>query len=74
VGTLSVSFSLPLIGRIYDRAITVQVASGLAADSPAVQAAAGLHALGRVAILPVILVGIFLGLNLGRRNHRQVLA
>ena len=73
VGTLSVSFALPLIGRIYDRAIAVQVAAGQAADSPAVEAAAGLHALGRVAILPAILVVVFLGLALLRRGHREVL-
>lgn len=62
-GMLSVSFVLPIIGRWYD--------AGIAARTPAVaptkealaaiQAAAGLEALGKVALLPAILtVGFIL--------------
>ncbi len=72
-GVLSVSFVLPVIGRVYDRGIDALVPAGvtreLLAAAPAgseaaglwtsIQASAGLAALGRVAVLPLILLVIF---------------
>lgn len=61
-GMLSVSFVLPIIGRWYDNGIAARIAAG---DAPtgdalaAIQAAAGLDALGKVAILPLILTVVF---------------
>jgi MFS family permease len=69
-GMLSVSFVLPIIGSWYD--------AGIAARTPAVaptgealaaiQAAAGLEALGKVALLPVILTVAFVLVAVARRK------
>lgn len=78
-GMLSVSFVLPVIGRFYDEGIASRLAGRLATDLAggelsAVQAAAGLDALGRVALLPAILTVVFLGLVLLRRRKSTVAA
>ena len=72
-GMLSVSFVLPIIGRYYDEGIVSRLAGRLAAELPAaelsaVQASAGLDALGRVAMLPAILTVVFLGLLVLRKR------
>jgi hypothetical protein len=63
---------VPIMGRSYDHGIAARLPAG--ADptmaSPAIQAAAGLHTLGRVAILPAILFVVFLFLLTTRRSHR----
>ncbi len=71
-GMLSVSLVLPIIGRSYDKGIALRLPAGVdpTTASAGVQAAAGLHTLGRVAILPAILFVVFLFLLLTRRNHR----
>lgn len=83
-GMLSVSLVLPIIGRAYDSGIALRLPAGrTAADlsaAPAgspladlwmqIQASAGLHTLGRVAILPVILCVVFVFLIATRRSHR----
>ncbi len=80
-GMLSVSFVLPVMGRIYDQGIAARLPAGqtvatLSAAPPAgdlaqlwqkIQADAGLAALGRVAVLPVILCVVFLALWFFRR-------
>jgi MFS family permease len=61
-GMLSVSFVLPIIGKWYDQGIAARTPEGAApaADAlAAIQAAAGLEALGRVAVLPLILSVVF---------------
>jgi hypothetical protein len=60
-GMLSVSFVLPIIGRWYDAGIAARTASGAATGEAlaAIQAAAGLEALGKVAVLPAILTVAF---------------
>jgi MFS family permease len=66
-GMLSVSFVLPVMGHWYDQRIAAQLpanhtAADIAGASAQIQAAAGLQTLGQVAILPVVLAVIFLGL------------
>jgi len=87
-GMLSVAFVLPVMGRIYDAGITARVpaeqtaaalaaapaGSGLAGLWMKIQADAGLATLGRVAILPVILTVVFLGLWLLRRPRAAAAA
>jgi len=60
-GMLSVSFVLPVIGRWYDAGIAARTPAGGATGDAlaAIQAAAGLDALGKVALLPVILTVVF---------------
>jgi predicted MFS family arabinose efflux permease len=90
-GMLSVSFILPIIGRMYDRAVIERLehaplgatadevaaaapamsssaSSALAEQWQAIQAAAGLESLGKVALLPAILAVVFLVLFLVRRR------
>jgi MFS family permease len=83
-GMLSVSFVLPVMGRFYDLGINARVPAGqtVAALSAApaggelgklwlkIQADAGLAALGRVAVLPVILFVVFLTLWFFRRSRK----
>ncbi|NBQ13748.1 MAG: MFS transporter [Proteobacteria bacterium] len=84
-GMLSVSIVLPVIGRIYDQGIAARLAEGTtveslrtaaagtpqAAEWAAVQSAAGLEALGKVAVLPLALTAVFAALAVaGRRNAR----
>jgi hypothetical protein len=60
-GMLSVSFVLPIIGRWYDAGIAARSAGGTPTGDAlaAIQAAAGLEALGKVALLPAILTVAF---------------
>ncbi len=72
-GMLSVSFVLPVIGRFYDEGITARLPAGISAETlntaakgsleamewARIQAAAGLNALGIVAVLPMILTAVF---------------
>jgi MFS family permease len=73
-GMLSVSFVLPIIGRWYDTGIAIRLPAGATAASlPAsqladIQTAAGLHALGNVALLPAILTVIFIALAVLRKK------
>lgn len=62
-GMLSVSFVLPIIGGWYDAGIAARTPAGSAPTGEAlaaIQAAAGLEALGKVALLPVILSVVFI--------------
>jgi MFS family permease len=73
-GMLSVSFVLPVIGRWYDTGIALRLPAGATTASlPAsqladIQAAAGLHALGNVAVLPAVLTVIFILLAVLRKK------
>lgn len=58
-GMLSVSIVLPFMGHFYDQGIALRMAPGGKVTS-AVEAAAGLHTLGMVALLPCLLFLIFL--------------
>jgi MFS family permease len=71
-GMLSVSFVLPIIGKWYDQGIAARTPEGAApaADAlAAIQSAAGLEALGRVAVLPLVLTVVFGALFLLRRRE-----
>jgi MFS family permease len=84
-GMLSVSFVLPVLGKYFDKGIALRIPPGQTADTLAaapdgsalgslwmrIQADAGLHMLGEVAILPVILFFIFLVLFLTRPKAKQ---
>jgi len=62
-GMLSVSFVLPIIGKWYDSGIAARTPAGAAPTGDAlaaIQASAGLEALGKVALLPAILTVIFI--------------
>lgn len=70
-GMLSVSFVLPIIGKWYDDGIDARTPEGAApaADAlAAIQSAAGLEALGKVAILPLALIVVFTALYLVSRR------
>ena len=73
-GMLSVSFVLPIIGRWYDKGILLRTPAGttptpeLMAD---IQAAAGLHALGNVAVLPAALTIIFIAIAVLKKKKPQ---
>jgi hypothetical protein len=83
-GMLSLKWVLPKIGSYYDKGIALRLPEGATVESlsaappgsgPAalwskVQADAGLHVLGQVAILPVVLFAVFLFLLLVRRRHK----
>ena len=68
-GMLSVSLVLPIMGRIYDAGIAARTTDG-APVTQAIQAAAGLETLGRVAVLPVVLTVIFGVLFFLRRSSK----
>jgi MFS family permease len=84
-GMLSANFVLPLIGRWFDTAIIARIPAGQTADAlsaapPAsdlgttwmhIQADAGLEALGKVALLPAILVVVFAILLLTRKSAKS---
>jgi fucose permease len=84
-GMLSVSIVLPIIGRFFDRGIAARIPPGhstteLAAAASgtdlynqwiAIQAAAGLETLGKVAIFPAILTCIFLVMFIWQRNTNR---
>jgi MFS family permease len=70
-GMLSVSIVLPIIGRWYDNGIAARTPAGAAPSGDAlagIQAAAGLEALGKVALLPTILSVIFILIAVTRRK------
>jgi MFS family permease len=83
-GMLSSSWVLPLMGRYYDKGIALRIPEGhdkaelaaaragtdLASIWSRVQAEAGLHILGQVALLPIILLFVFFLLLIFRRGHR----
>jgi MFS family permease len=73
-GMLSVSLVLPFMGKIYDKGIASRVGeAGLAVGGavPAnIQAAAGLEAIGQIAVLPVILTVVFALLFFARRGKK----
>lgn len=70
-GMLSVSFVLPAIGGWYDAGIAERSGSGeppVGEALAAIQSAAGLEALGKVAMLPVILTVIFVAIAVLRKK------
>jgi MFS family permease len=70
-GMLSVSFVLPIIGSWYDAGIAARTPAGAAPAKDAlaaIQAAAGLEALGKVALLPAILTVAFVLVFVARRK------
>lgn len=76
-GMLSVSFVLPVIGGWYDAGIAARSAEGVRPTGEAlaaIQAAAGLEALGKVAILPTILSVIFISIAVMRRKKAPATA
>jgi MFS family permease len=71
-GMLSVSFVLPIIGSWYDAGIAARSPAGTPPTGEAlaaIQAAAGLEALGKVAILPVLLTGAFIAVAIVRKKR-----
>lgn len=71
-GMLSVSIVLPVIGGWYDAGIAERTPAGttLSGDAlAAIQSAAGLDALGKVALLPVILTVVFTVIAVSRRRR-----
>lgn len=76
-GMLSVSFVLPVIGKWYDAGIASRTPAGAAPAGDAlaaIQAAAGLEALGKVAVLPAVLTVVFIGILLMRRSRAKATA
>jgi len=70
-GMLSVSFVLPVIGKWYDNGIALRTPAGVtptATQLADIQAAAGLHALGNVALLPAILTVVFILIAVTRKK------
>jgi fucose permease len=70
-GMLSVSFVLPIIGKWYDAGIAARSTPGVTPSADAlggIQAAAGLEALGKVAVLPAILSVVFILIAITRRK------
>ncbi len=76
-GMLSVSFVLPVIGKWYDAGIAARTPAGAAPAGDAlaaIQTAAGLEALGKVAVLPAVLTVVFIGILLVRRSGAKAAA
>lgn len=71
VGMLSASYMVPLIGRSYDKGIALRLPPGAdpAKASMDIQAAAGLHALGNVAVVPAALAVVFILILVTRKNR-----
>lgn len=70
-GMLSVSFVLPVIGKWYDTGIATRTPAGAPPSGDAlaaIQSAAGLEALGKVAILPAILTVVFILIAVTRKK------
>jgi MFS family permease len=70
-GMLSVSFVLPIIGSWYDAGIAARSPAGAPPSGEAlaaIQAAAGLEALGKVALLPAILTVAFILIAVARKK------
>jgi hypothetical protein len=70
-GMLSVSFVLPIIGSWYDAGIAARTPAGTVAKDAlaAIQASAGLEALGKVALLPAILTLAFIAVAVARKKR-----
>lgn len=76
-GMLSVSFVLPVIGGWYDAGIAARTAAGATPAGPelaAIQAAAGLEALGKVALLPAILTVLFIVVAIAKKKREPAAA
>lgn len=76
-GMLSVSFVLPIIGGWYDAGIAARTPAGTAPTGDAlaaIQAAAGLEALGKVALLPAILTVAFVLVAVTKKKKASVAA
>ena len=76
-GMLSVSFVLPIIGGWYDAGIAARTPAGAAPTGDAlaaIQAAAGLEALGKVAALPLILTLVFAAIAVTKKKKASVAA
>lgn len=76
-GMLSVSFVLPVIGGWYDAGIAARTPAGPPPTGEAlaaIQSAAGLEALGKVALLPAILTVAFLAIAVTRKKKTEVTA
>jgi MFS family permease len=60
-GMLSASYMVPLIGKFYDKGIIERIPAGSdpTTASTAIQAAAGLETLGKVAVVPIVLAVVF---------------
>jgi MFS family permease len=69
-GMLSVSFVLPVIGSWYDAGIAARSAASTATPEAmaAIRSAAGLEALGKVAVLPAILSVVFVVIAAARKK------
>jgi hypothetical protein len=67
---LSVSFVLPVIGRWYDAGIAERTGGATPAPEAmaAIRSAAGLEALGKVAVLPAILSVVFVLIAVTRKK------
>jgi len=77
IGMLSASQVVPIIGRFYDQGLAARgVAPGTDPATVAlpIQAAAGLDALGKVAVVPVILTVIFVLIAVMRKKPATVAA
>jgi fucose permease len=74
-GMLSVSFVLPVIGAWYDAGIAARTPVGTTPTGDAlaaIQAAAGLEALGKVALLPAVLTVAFIAIAVSKRRTAEV--
>lgn len=72
-GMLSVSIVLPVMGRIYDKGIASRLTAGQHA-TPSIEAAAGLQVLGKIAVLPCMLIVLFLIVFSLQKHFRSDLA
>ena len=72
-GMLSVSIVLPVMGRIYDQGIASRLSPG-GHPTPSIEAAAGLQVLGKTAVLPCVLIVLFLIVFALQRHFRAGLA
>ena len=85
-GMLSVSLVLPAIGRVYDEGIATRLPAGTTVDAfraaaagteqaaqwMTIQSSAGLEALGKVAVLPLVLTAVFAVLAVAVRRAGAV--
>jgi MFS family permease len=69
-GMLSAAYMVPLIGQLYDQGIAARMPEGadLKTAPMDIQSAAGLETLGQVAVVPLVLAVVFVGLLLKRRS------
>jgi MFS family permease len=69
-GMLSVSIVLPIMGLIYDQGIASRLTPG-GHPTPSIEAAAGLQVLGKTAVLPCVLIVLFLVVFALQRRFRS---